>query len=402
MWITLGCSDSGSNTGNPASTGPTPAQGAAGTTTTGTSPVSTAGAAAAGTATSGRGVPTAPAAGSGPSAVPTAGSGAAGGGATLPPTNGASAGNGTATAGSSADAGSGAAAGSTAAAGGDAPVAGTAAPQAGSGSAAPQTCTGSETGKPGRTVVQLEHAGVKRSYILYVPDRYAGDKPVPLVLNFHPLLFNAQFAESGSGYKELAAKEGFIVAYPDSQESAAWNVGPCCTQSRDVDDVGFARAIVADVSSKFCVDQKRVYASGFSMGGGMSHYLACEAADVFAAVAPGAFDLLAENTCAPVRPITVISFRSQSDAIVPYAGGEKQDAPNGFRGKHTFLGAVGTFKKWAEVDGCTGDPVSESGGCQTYKQCKDGVEVTLCTVGGGHTWPDATRSWQTISRFSLP
>jgi polyhydroxybutyrate depolymerase len=35
----------------------------------------------------------------------------------------------------------------------------------------------------------------------------------------------------------------------------------------------------------------------------MSHYLGCEAADVFAAVAPAAFDLLEENTCAPSRPI---------------------------------------------------------------------------------------------------
>ena len=41
-----------------------------------------------------------------------------------------------------------------------------------------------------------------------------------------------------------------------------------------------------------CVDPKRVYAAGFSMGGGMAHYLACHAADVFAAVAPSAFDLL--------------------------------------------------------------------------------------------------------------
>lgn len=251
-------------------------------------------------------------------------------------------------------------------------------------------------------MMTVENAGVTRRYILVVPDGYTGNEPVPLVLYFHPLLFDAAFAESGSGYVELARKEGFIVAFPDAQESAAWNVGPCCTQSRDVDDVGFARKVVAEVEASFCVDPKRVYASGFSMGGGMAHYLGCEAADIFAAVAPGAFDLLAENTCAPARPITVISFRSESDSVVPYAGGEKQNAPNGFVGKHTFLGAVGTFKRWAEVDMCTGEPMDEGGGCQTYKQCAEGVEVTLCTVPGGHTWPDAERSWETMKRFSLP
>jgi len=258
------------------------------------------------------------------------------------------------------------------------------------------------TGKSGRTTATLENAGVTRNYILNVPSSYKADKPVPLVVFFHPLLTDAATAERSSGYTELANKEGFIVAYPDGQESAAWNVGPCCTQSRDVDDVGFAKALVAKVETEYCVDAKRVYAAGFSMGGGMAHYLGCEAADVFAAIAPGAFDLLAENTCAPARPITVIAFRSESDAIVPYAGGEKTSAPNGFTGKHTFLGAVGTFKRWAEVDGCTGEPMAESGGCQTYKQCNAGVEVTLCTVPGGHTWPSPERSWQTLNRFTLP
>jgi polyhydroxybutyrate depolymerase len=275
---------------------------------------------------------------------------------------------------------------------------------AGSGGAttAPQTCSTGMTGKSGRTTATLQNAGVTRNYILNVPSSYKGDKPVPLVVFFHPLLTDAATAERSSGYTELANKEGFIVAYPDGQESAAWNVGPCCTQSRDVDDIGFARALVAKVETEYCVDAKRVYAAGFSMGGGMAHYVGCEAADVFAAIAPGAFDLLAENTCAPVRPITVIAFRSESDAIVPYAGGEKTSAPNGFMGKHTFLGAVPTFKRWAEVDGCTGEPMAESGGCQTYKQCNAGVEVTLCTVPGGHTWPSPERSWQTLSRFALP
>ena len=256
--------------------------------------------------------------------------------------------------------------------------------------------------KAGNTTIKVMNAGVMRSYILHVPSSYKGDKPVPLVLVFHPLLSDAAFAESGSMYTALSDKEGFIVAYPDAQADAAWNVGPCCTRSRDVDDKGFARTVVKDIQAKLCIDAKRVYASGFSMGGGMTHYLGCEAADVFAAIAPGAFDLLKENTCAPARPITVIAFRSMSDNIVPYEGAVKQSAPNGFMGMHTFLGAVGTDAKWAELNGCTGEPVDEGGGCKTHKMCKDGVTVTLCTVGGGHTWPDAVKSWETISKFSLP
>lgn len=380
--LAVGCSDSGSSDPMPV-TGNT-----AGTSASGSGAVPAAGATAPSTPSGRAGSPAAPtgsAGRSGSPAAPTAGAG-------MTPTTPPAAGSGTPAAGSGGDSAPGAA--------------GAAAPTAGTGAmptepAVPQNCDGL-TGMPGRTVMTVENAGVTRSYILDVPDSYAGDKPVPLMLNFHPLLFDAAYAESNSMYRQLSEQEGFIVAFPDGQESAAWNVGPCCTQSRDVDDVGFTRALVKQIQENYCVDKKRIYASGFSMGGGMSHYLACEAADLFAAVAPGHFDLLAENTCAPARPITVIFFRSESDFVVPYEGGVKEDAPNGFRGRHTFLGAVGTFEKWAEINKCTDQPIDEGGGCQTHKQCDAGVEVTLCTVPGGHSWQDPVRSWETISRFTLP
>ena len=103
----------------------------------------------------------------------------------------------------------------------------------------------------------------------------------------------------------------------------------------------------AQVSTMACIDPKRVYAVGFSMGGGMAHYLACHAADVFAAVAPSAFDLLQENVgdCRPARPITVISFRGSADNLVPYDGGPSAVVPGM---PVTFLGAQATFQKWAE------------------------------------------------------
>jgi polyhydroxybutyrate depolymerase len=245
---------------------------------------------------------------------------------------------------------------------------------------------------------------VTRSYIVHVPPNYDGRSPVPLVVDFHPLLANATFQRSASGYAALADQEGFIVAFPDGID-AAWNVGPCCTTSRTVDDVGFAEALVTKLEGQGCIDPKRIYAAGFSMGGGMSHYLACHAADVFAAVAPAAFDLLEENQvdCQPARPITVVSFRGTSDSIVPYAGGASRP-PNGLNVTIHFLGAVGTFQKWAALDGCTGSPsASDINGCQTYSQCQGGVEVTLCTTqGGGHTTGNATLGWNVLKRFTLP
>jgi polyhydroxybutyrate depolymerase len=170
---------------------------------------------------------------------------------------------------------------------------------------------------------------------------------------------------------------------------------------KDVDDVAFAKALVEDVEKIACIDTKRVYAVGVSMGGGMAYYVACHAADVFAAVAPAAFDLLKENVgdCMPPRPITVISFRGTADSLVPYDGG----ASTVVLGMPvTFLGAQATFKKWAEIDQCTDSPSAEdSNGCSTYSTCQRGVEVILCTKqGGGLEAGNASVAWPVLKRHT--
>ena len=89
----------------------------------------------------------------------------------------------------------------------------------------------------------------------------------------------------------------------------------------------------------------------------MAHYVACHAADVFAAVAPAAFDLLEENVngCIPQRPITVISFRGTADSRVPYTGGPSSLV---LGMPITFLGAQATFEAWARIDRCTGSAIA--------------------------------------------
>lgn len=244
--------------------------------------------------------------------------------------------------------------------------------------------------------------GKERTYILHVPNAYKGDAPVPLVVDFHPIGGSASGESSSSPYKAKTDPEGVISVYPDGLKgpmNQAWDVGPCCSEA---DDTTFVRKMVEEVKTLACIDPKRVYATGFSMGGGMSHYSACHLADIFAAVAPAAFDLLKENEgdCKPVRPISVISFRSTGDFVVNYNGGLSsvvQGMPI------NFLGAEGTHKKWAEINKCTGSPATDKNGCSTYSNCADGVKVTLCTKqGGGHDYGDANVGWPFLKEFTLP
>lgn len=257
--------------------------------------------------------------------------------------------------------------------------------------------------QPGDSTQTVEVGAVTRSYVLHVPSAYDGSKPVPLVLDFHPLNGSGMQQRMASTFPPVTDPEGVVMAFPTGlpgPRGNAWDVGPCCV---DADDVGFARAVAKQVAATACIDPQRVYATGFSMGGGMAHVLACQAADVFAAVAPSSFDLLQENVgnCLPPRPITVISFRGSADTLVPYAGGYSAVVPGM---PVTFLGAQATFQKWGEIDGCTDAPSTpDANGCSTIAGCGGGVEVVLCTAQGvGEEYADATIGWPVLKRHTLP
>jgi polyhydroxybutyrate depolymerase len=255
----------------------------------------------------------------------------------------------------------------------------------------------------GDTTETLLVGGVSRKFVLHVPPRYDAAQPTALIVDFHGMGETGRSELQSSPYPAVTDAEGVIMAFPDGLPGplgTAWNLGPCCVS--DVDDLGFTRALVADVQKKACIDPRRVYAVGVLTGGGMVQDLACHAADIFAAVSPAAFDLLQEDVdaCSPVRPITQVAFRGTNDPRVPYAGGASSLVPGM---PITFLGARATFEKWGQLDGCAGSPSSEDAdGCSAYSACAEGTEVMLCTKQGGGDEPgDARIAWPVLKRHTL-
>ncbi len=217
-----------------------------------------------------------------------------------------------------------------------------------------------------------------RSYIAHVPASYDAGVPMPVVLNLHGLMSAAWQQVLFSGMNPTADRAGFIAVYPDGLGSS-WNAGVCCGSSAltGVDDVGFLRAAVEDLAAKLCIDRRRIYATGMSNGGYMSHRLGCEAADLFAAIAPVA-GAMGITGCTPARPVPVIAFHGVQDGLVSYADGRA------------------AIEQWAALDGCPGDPVrTDHGGsyCETWSGCSAGTEVTLCTLDPmGHCWPGGSET----------
>jgi polyhydroxybutyrate depolymerase len=270
--------------------------------------------------------------------------------------------------------------------------------------AAPEVpvCPVSSTLKPGKSSFTLQSGGLARKVNLYLPRTYDGTTALPLVVDLHGLHEGADLHELFSQWDDRVDANQYVLAMPQGLDNA-WNLGPCCTQSRSLDDVQFIRDLVAHLKAKGCIDPSRIYATGYSNGGGMSLRLACDAADLFASVAPAAFDLLEEMPCTPSRPISVFLFRGTEDPIVPYKGGPSTPPTLYSLPEIHFLGAQATFKRWSELNRCQGDPMSTDVGCMTYARCAAGVKVTLCTRdGGGHDPSEPGPAWPMLKEYRLP
>ena len=104
------------------------------------------------------------------------------------------------------------------------------------------------------------------------------------------------------------------------QQGAICGSGQACT--RGIADVAYARALVADLGTRIAVDTKRIFATGFSNGASLAQRLGCEAADLFAAIAPVAgenqFSLAG---CSPTQAVAVLDIHGTLDKCWPYPGG---------------------------------------------------------------------------------
>jgi polyhydroxybutyrate depolymerase len=231
----------------------------------------------------------------------------------------------------------------------------------------------------------IQSAGVERSYLLHVPPDYDGDA-IPLVLNFHGSGGVPENQLATSGFDVLADREGFAVAFPagvftNSVSSRSWNANV----EEGVDDVRFARDVIADVSARINVDPARIYVTGMSGGARMSSRLACELSDVLAAAAPVA-GLQYPDGCVPVRAMPIISFHGKADRVNQYE--VSADSRPYWR-----MGVETAAEKWRQANHCKADmqvsEINDNVELRTWSACDSGSEIRLYVIeDGGHVWPD--------------
>lgn len=269
--------------------------------------------------------------------------------------------------------------------------------------AANATCT-SDTLATGDTTISITFGGRTRSYIVHKPSNLP-TVGVPLVIDMHGFTSSASQQKGLSRYQQEADAKGFIAAWP-SGLNASWNAYGCCGTSlnNNVNDVGFIRAVVADIIRRARIDESRIYITGLSNGGSMSHRLACEASDIFAASSPVSFTLN-RTSCPsgfPTRKITVAHFHGLQDNLVPYNGGGQ------------FQSAPASFSAWQTIDGCNGTRSTITFNAQENDTkattCTGGVTPALITLNGQHvlyntqsTVNIADYAWTNyLTKFTIP
>lgn len=227
-----------------------------------------------------------------------------------------------------------------------------------------------------------------RNYTLNVPAGLVGGS-VPLLVVLHGAGANPSGIESTTGWTPYAQSHNFIVAYP-AAVNAYWDLKDNST------DTVFLKQVVADISSQFCVNPKRVHVSGWSRGGMMAHRLACDDEGTFASVAPyaGWLPTVEFNSCAPKRAVPVAVFHSVGDFIIPYfTGTQARDF-------------------WKTNNACSATPVTTTvngSAFERYTGCSGGTEVWFRQYYQSHNWPIGTdaqdildRSWAFFQAHPLP
>jgi polyhydroxybutyrate depolymerase len=261
-------------------------------------------------------------------------------------------------------------------------------------------CRGLPSGivSPDTSAHKLVSDGRERCYLLYVPPSLDLTRPVPVVVSLHGFASNARTQELLAKWNGIADKEGFVVVYPEGTSfPLRWNSGGTVV-SQKVDDVRFFRDVVTDLAKEVTVDRARIYVTGMSNGGAMTNRIACEAADVVAAVGTvAAVPMDTSQACTPQRPVPLIAFHGTADPLVKYEGATHQIPALlrrlGLKGVPFSYPAVESWiAGWAQRDGCSPTPESipatgDASGIR-YTDCRGGAEVVLYTIdGGGHTWP---------------
>ena len=152
--------------------------------------------------------------------------------------------------------------------------------------------------------------GQKREYLQYAPSDLGSKRP--LIISCHGMNQSAQYQwDMLKDAKTLADKEKFVIVLPEGINNG-WDI------SGDR-DINLIKDLIAQMKKDFDIDEKRVYLSGFSMGGMLTYHAMNKIPDVIAAFAPISGYPMWGFTYTGKRAIPVIHHHGTGDDVCVYS-----------------------------------------------------------------------------------
>lgn len=230
----------------------------------------------------------------------------------------------------------------------------------------------------GLQTISVDVNGTTRSYLLFVPQTYDPNRPLPLVWVFHWMDGDGQsFRDFGMPFDSVSGEDA-IVLYPDGlpqynqwvNGQKGWDWNPANNNDLDMLD-----QVNQDLRDTYCVDPARIFATGFSYGGHHGYTLACYRGDVLRAVAPIAGKMFADTTACGSASTSIMAATGMQDY--------QSDSFSGFTFFEGRMSCSSTVKPLAGLP------------CEEYTSCLSGQRAIWCgQYDEGHTIP---QTWDAVA-----
>jgi polyhydroxybutyrate depolymerase len=263
---------------------------------------------------------------------------------------------------------------------------------------------------PSQQTVAYSAVGDHGSYTEQVPTSAVPGRPLPVIVDFHAYQEPGPLQVTLSALGTYGQTHRFVTITPwiDNQKIPQWH---STVGSRDMAWFGH---LLSHVEATTCVDQHRVFVTGYSNGAFMASAIACQYSARVAAVAPVAgIDAVAH--CPTSRPVPVVAFHGTADPLIHYDGtpskvAQNLPAPNGSgqtAGQEAKqFGDKGIFTKgpsipeqaasWARRNHCSTKKTTRTVTSHVALlawSCPQHADVELYRIrGGGHSWPGSQES----------
>lgn len=240
----------------------------------------------------------------------------------------------------------------------------------------------------------IDVAGKAREYIVALPSNYDQSHPYRLIFGWHPWGGSAQQVASGGYYglqKESNGSAIFVAAegLDFGGNGKGWG-------NSNGEDIAFLSAMLDRFRSQLCIDENRIFSTGFSFGGMFSFAAGCSATSMMRAIAPMAGNTSVAGCQNGTRPVALMGFHGTDDTVVAIDGGRK--------GRDAFVKRNNCSQEtepasttWCESAGQKYQPCS----CVSYKGCMEGYPVTWCEYKGPHMAAPSSAAtlWSFFSQF---